>query len=101
MKSLNCTSEEAEDGAVAVDMVNQRLSDPASGPAFDMILCDNVMPNLVGVEAVRRIRAMGYDKPIFGVTGCVLYKPLSEPLSKPQSKPLSKPLSRQLSQPLF
>ena len=72
LKSVNCTSEEAEDGAIAVDMVRKRLADPASGPAYDMILCDNVMPNMVGVDAVRLIRQLGYvNKPIFGVTGCV------------------------------
>ena len=39
---------------------------------FDMILCDNVMPNMDGPTATKAIRDLGYKGPIFGVTGNVL-----------------------------
>ena len=68
---MNCTTEEAEDGIEAVSMVQASLtndSDKTRKP-FDFVLCDSVMPNLSGPEAVKRIRAMGYTRPILGVTG--------------------------------
>ena len=44
---------------------------PASMPEkpFDLILCDNIMPNMCGPEAVALMRKIGYRGPIFGVTG--------------------------------
>ena len=36
---------------------------------FDLILCDNIMPNMCGPEAVALMRKIGYRGPIFGVTG--------------------------------
>ena len=44
---------------------------PASVPEkpFDLILCDNIMPNMCGPEAVALMRKIGYRGPIFGVTG--------------------------------
>ena len=68
---LQCTTEEAEDGIEAVSMVQASLkTDPATTcQPFDLILCDSVMPNMPGPEAVQQIRAMGYTRPILGVTG--------------------------------
>lgn len=38
---------------------------------YDLILCDNIMPNMCGPEAVALMRKIGYRGPIFGVTGTV------------------------------
>ena len=80
LKALHCTTEEAEDGLEAVRMVQASMvqssltSDatrdhPTTRRPFDLILCDSVMPNMAGPEAVKQIRAMGYTRPILGVTG--------------------------------
>ena len=67
LKTMGYTCEEAEDGAVAVDIVqNNELS------KFDLILSDNSMPNMNGPQAVKKIRELGYIGPIFGVTGNML-----------------------------
>ena len=39
--------------------------------SYDLILCDNIMPNMCGPEAVALMRKIGYRGPIFGVTGIV------------------------------
>ena len=56
---------------------NAMVATGASTPAlplpivkqYDLILCDNIMPNMCGPEAVALMRKIGYRGPIFGVTG--------------------------------
>jgi CheY-like chemotaxis protein len=36
---------------------------------FDIILCDSIMPEMNGPDAVRKIREMGFTQPIIGITG--------------------------------
>jgi CheY-like chemotaxis protein len=91
LKSLDCVAvDEAEDGATAVDMVRARLE--RGDDAYDLILCDNVMPNMVGPEAVGRIRALGYRGPIFGVTGNMVQCDVDEFLTSGCDEILAKPL---------
>ena len=66
LKTLQCTADEAEDGAQAVDKVK------AASRPYDMILCDSVMPNMDGPTAVAAIRELGYGGPVLGVTGNTL-----------------------------
>ena len=67
MKSLKCTTGEAEDGVEAVRMVKESMTDSdGSYQSFDLILCDSVMPNMDGPTAVKLIRDMGFTKPILG-----------------------------------
>ena len=91
LKSLDCIAvDEAEDGATAVDKVRERLE--RGDDAYDLILCDNVMPNMVGPEAVERIRALGYQGPIFGVTGNMVQCDVDEFLTSGCDEILAKPL---------
>eukprot|EP01041_Mallomonas_annulata_P001981 gene1981-3856_t len=54
---------EAEDGAEAVALV-------ASSPQlYDLIFMDNLMPNMDGCTASTRLRELGYNKLIIGLTG--------------------------------
>jgi CheY-like chemotaxis protein len=73
LQSLSITYEEAEDGMQAIEKVQLSLlpeqKDLPNARRFDLILCDNIMPNMCGPAAVRSIRGMGYTGPIFGVTG--------------------------------
>jgi two-component system, chemotaxis family, chemotaxis protein CheY len=52
--------QEAADGKEAVDAV--------SGSEFNLILMDWNMPNMLGIDAVKEIRALGKSVPIIMVT---------------------------------
>ena len=64
-------------GAAAGAGNNAMVATGATTPAlplpivkqYDLILCDNIMPNMCGPEAVALMRKIGYRGPIFGVTG--------------------------------
>jgi CheY-like chemotaxis protein len=89
LKRLNCVVESVENGQLCLDafqplMQRFPLHSPA-GPLsptvsdllnrlapFDIILMDNSMPVLNGMEATSRLRAHGFTLPIVGVTGNVL-----------------------------
>lgn len=43
-----------------------------------MILMDNVMPTMDGLEATKIIRRMGYDKPIIGLTGMIMSEDIQQ-----------------------
>ena len=106
LKSLKFTTEEAEDGVEAVRMVQasiDRNNDSHRGDddvengtmiprAFDCILCDSVMPNMAGPEAVKLIRAMGYTNPILGVTGNTLPEQVEDFIAHGVNDVLSKPV---------
>lgn len=59
----------AEDGQQAIDKVSARLD---TEDVYDLILMDMHLPHVNGLEASRRIRAMGYDGPIISLTASVM-----------------------------
>jgi CheY-like chemotaxis protein len=58
---------EAQNGELAVQLIEESLQDPKKG--FDLIFMDCLMPVMDGIEATRRIRKLGFSKPIFALTG--------------------------------
>eukprot|EP00977_Amphora_coffeiformis_P027499 scaffold34615_cov180-Amphora_coffeaeformis.AAC.21 len=90
LKTKGHISEEAENGLVAVEMVQQASNE---GKPYDTILLDYEMPVMKGPEAAAQIRQMGCRTFIAGLTGnllpddvryfkqqgadCVLPKPLN------------------------
>ena len=114
LKSLKCTTDEAEDGAVAVKMVSAVINHEADHrnentemhnifdktdalhalkpPMYDFILCDSVMPVMDGPTAAQNIRAMGYDKPIIGVTGNTLPEQIQDFIAHGADEIVTKPV---------
>jgi CheY-like chemotaxis protein len=87
---LGHTTVEACDGQKAVDLV-------ASGMHFDVILMDNQMPVMTGVEATKIIRSvLGYKGMILGVTGNALEEDLTEFLAAGVSEVVLKPLTKEI-----
>jgi CheY-like chemotaxis protein len=89
---------EAKNGLEAVKMIEDRLKtgDLSSSydvlPAFDFILMDDQMPKMQGPEATRRIRELGYSKPIIGVTGNLASEDVENFITCGADAVLSKPL---------
>ena len=75
LESRGHKTDEADDGDTAVDILKIRLEE---GRPYDVILLDNEMPRMRGVEAARAMRLMGYEGLIFGVTGNTLQSDVNE-----------------------
>jgi len=54
--------ETAASGFEAIDKIE-------SGSVYDIVFMDCIMPEMDGIETARRMRAMGYAKPIVALTG--------------------------------
>ncbi|KAI3976176.1 hypothetical protein MKX01_022098 [Papaver californicum] len=61
LRSLGFQTREAENGEAAVQLIE-------TGMRFDVILMDYEMPIMNGAEATRRIREMGIQSVILGVS---------------------------------
>ena len=103
LKSMGYRVYEAIDGTEAVTMVANSLTENVVGggsaqsctpPKFkyDLILCDSFMPNMNGPTAVKKIREMGYQGPIFGVTGNLLTEDASNFVKHGADAVITKPL---------
>ena len=81
---------EAVDGLDAVSQVKRSLDE--GHEAFDVILMDNVMPNMDGPTATKELRALGYTGLIIGVTGSVMPSEIDHFISCGVEETLVKPL---------
>jgi signal transduction histidine kinase/ActR/RegA family two-component response regulator len=81
----------AEDGLIAVEMVTSRIA--SSEDSYSAILMDFVMPNMDGPTATKAIRGLGYEAPIFGLTGNTLSSDVEYFLASGADRVLAKPLN--------
>jgi two-component system CheB/CheR fusion protein len=77
-----------DSGEAAVKSVEQRPDD------FDVILMDIQMPLLDGYEATRRLRALGFTRPIVAVTAGAMASDQAKCLAAGCSEYVSKPIDR-------
>lgn len=94
LNRLGCAVTTAENGSVALEILLGPIYTPSEAPShstlmpltpgtkgssqegtlttprfFDLVLLDNQMPKMSGLEAVGRLRAAGRDDLVVGVTG--------------------------------
>ena len=81
---------EAVDGYDAVQKVRESMQLP--GQNFDVILMDNIMPNMDGPTASKELRALGYKGLIIGVTGSALPVDINHFINHGANYVLIKPL---------
>jgi CheY-like chemotaxis protein len=77
-------------GFEAIEKINE-------GDSFDVIFMDHFMPDMDGIETVKRIRALGYNKPIVALTANAMIGQAEVFISNGFNGFLSKPIDvRQL-----
>jgi CheY-like chemotaxis protein len=87
MKRLGSAYATATNGAEAVAMVTAKGAD-----AFDFVIMDNYMPVMDGPTAATQLRALGYTRPIIGLTGHALGEDLMAFKEAGANAVLTKPL---------
>lgn len=94
MNGLGHRCTEAEDGGAAVAEVRRSLTD---GSTYDVILMDNQMPVMLGIEATRVIKTeLGYDGLVLGVTGNVHEDDVRDFIASGANAVIPKPLRREV-----
>ena len=88
LKRKGLVSHTAENGQIAVDMVVEDLH------RYKLVLMDNLMPVMNGVDAAKAMRAAGYPYLIAGITGNVMEDDIDEYLGAGADLVISKPLKR-------
>jgi CheY-like chemotaxis protein len=91
LQSVGSICDSAADGQAAVDQVRGKME---SGSAtYDLILMDNIMAPMDGIEATKQIRQLGHLGLIFGATGNVMPDDVQVFLEAGVQEVLAKPLS--------
>ena len=82
----------SENGKEAVDNIKENMSNNK----IRMILMDNNMPIMSGIEAAKQIRELGYKEPILGLTGALTNEDMTDFIDSGANEILSKPLKRNI-----
>jgi CheY-like chemotaxis protein len=90
--ALGHSCDEAENGHLAVETIKQQLNETNTFK-YDCILMDFVMPEMDGPTATRRIRELGYKRPIYGVTGNTVESDIETFIKSGANQVFSKPFS--------
>jgi len=90
--------EEAGDGAEALEKVKQSME---TDNQYDVIFMDYQMPRMDGPTATKRMRQLGYNGLILGVTGNALPEDIENFIAHGVNKVLTKPLNLELLETLI
>ena len=60
---------------------------------YNIILMDNIMPEMNGIEATKKLRENGYVNPIIGLTGNLLEEDVAEFLKNGANRVIGKPVN--------
>ena len=94
MASLGHRSVEVNNGQEAVDIVRKTINSSGADRDFEVILMDNQMPVMLGIEATKIIREeLGFEGIILGVTGNVLEGDVDAFLAHGADEVIIKPLT--------
>ena len=86
LRSMGARIDVATDGLQALKMAEQN--------SYDCILMDIQMPGMDGLEATRKIRSMGYQKPIIALTAHALPAESEKSLQAGCTLHLTKPINK-------
>jgi CheY-like chemotaxis protein len=91
LASVGCECETASDGQAAIDKVLEKIQQGKN--QFDLILMDNIMRPMDGIEATRLILKNGFTGLIFGATGNVMPDDVEKFHAVGAQEVLAKPLT--------
>ncbi len=91
LTKAGATVDECEDGQHAVNYVAESLQ---RGAPPDLILLDMQMPNLDGYQTARKLRVLGYTRPIIALTADAMQGDMHQCLEAGCNDYLSKPIDK-------
>lgn len=89
LTKAGATVDECEDGQLAMDYIKRCLQ---TDDLPDLILLDMQMPNLDGYQAARKLRNLGYTRPIIALTADAMQGDMNQCLQAGCNDYLSKPI---------
>lgn len=87
LKRKGITSHQANDGLLCLEYVDKNPN------YFDVIFMDNMMPNMIGTEAIATLRQRNYEGIIIGLTGDAMDEDVENFMSSGADIVMVKPLS--------
>lgn len=100
LRTMKLSVDSAEDGQVGFDKISSQLNAVEHSitrlpfEPYDCMFVDDHMPHMTGVELTGKLREMGIQCPIFGVTGNALLSDQARFRAAGVTKVLTKPVSK-------
>tara|TARA_R110002049_G_scaffold4601_5_gene32188 strand:+ start:260737 stop:265968 length:5232 start_codon:yes stop_codon:yes gene_type:complete len=91
LKKSGATVDECEDGLLAVAHIEACLK---NGNSPSVVLLDMQMPNLDGYQTAKKLRELGYDRPIIALTADAMQGDMNKCITAGCNDYLSKPIDR-------
>jgi len=92
LQRIGCMVTTAENGQLALDMINENRNHHSTPSNYDVVFLDNQMPVMSGVAMVKKLREMGRTDFIVGITGNALKEDQVEYMEAGLDRVLTKPV---------